>query len=65
MAKTVFDVLKINIEAEIASALEFLENGGAKDYAQYKEVTGLIRGLKSSISHIQDLSRNYMDEEND
>jgi hypothetical protein len=65
MAKTVFDVLKINIEAEIASALEFLENGGAKDYAQYKEVTGLIRGLKSSISHIQDLSRNYMEDDDD
>jgi len=65
MAKTVFDVLKINIEAEIASALEFLENGGAKDYAQYKEVTGLIRGLKSSISHIQDLSRNYMEDDNE
>ena len=63
MAKTVFDVLKDNIGAEKVSALEFLESGGAKDYAQYKEVTGLIRGLKSSISHIEDLSRNYMEDD--
>ena len=65
MAKTVFDVLKDNIEVDKASALEFLGSGGAKDFAQYKEVAGLIRGLESSISHIQDLSRNYMEDDNE
>ena len=63
MAKTVFDVLKDNIEVERTSALEFLGTGGAKDFAQYKEVTGLIRGLESSLSHIEDLSRNYMEDD--
>ena len=63
MAKTVFDVLRDNIEVEKASALEFLGSGGAKDFAQYKEVTGLIRGLESSLSHIEDLSRNYMEDD--
>ena len=61
MAKTVFDVLKEKIEADKSSALEFLGNGGAKDFAQYKEVVGLIRGLEASKSHIADLSRNYME----
>ena len=65
MAKTVFDVLRDNIGVEKASALEFLGSGGAKDFAQYKEVTGLIRGLESSLSHIEDLSRNYMKDDND
>ena len=65
MAKTVFDVLRDNIEVEKASALEFLGSGGAKDFAQYKEVTGLIRGLESSLSHIEDLSRNYMKDDDD
>tara|TARA_R100000541_G_scaffold58829_1_gene70794 strand:- start:790 stop:990 length:201 start_codon:yes stop_codon:yes gene_type:complete len=65
MAKTVFDVLRDNIEVEKASALEFLGSGGAKDFAQYKEVTGLIRGLESSLSHIEDLSRNYMEDDDD
>ena len=65
MAKTVFDVLKDNIEVDKTSALEFLGSGGAKDFAQYKEVAGLIRGLESSIAHIQDLSRNYMEDDDD
>ena len=63
MAKTVFDVLKDNIEVDKTSALDFLESGGAKDFAQYKEITGLIRGLKTSIEYIEDLSRNYMEDD--
>ena len=65
MAKTVFDVLKEKIEADKVSAQEFLGNGGAKDFAQYKEVTGLIRGLNASLTHISDLSRNYMEDEDE
>tara|TARA_R100000781_G_C3973567_1_gene91023 strand:- start:282 stop:479 length:198 start_codon:yes stop_codon:yes gene_type:complete len=65
MAKTVFDVLKEKIEADIASAQGFLEAGSAKDYANYREIVGLIRGLKSSIAYIEDLSRNYMEDDND
>jgi len=47
------------------SALEFLAAGGAKDFAQYKEVTGLVRGLEACMSHVEDLSRNYMDDDDD
>ena len=65
MAKTVFDVLKERIVTEKVNATEFLTSGGPKDFAQYKEVTGLIRGLESSLSHIEDLSRNYMEDDND
>ena len=64
MAKTVFDVLKERIEADKASALQFLGNGGAKDFSMYKETTGLIRGLETCLSYVDDLSRNleYDDE---
>ena len=65
MAKTVFDVLKERIVTEKVNAIEFLTSGGPKDYAQYKEVTGLIRGLESSITYIEDLSRNYMEDDNE
>jgi|TARA_R100001369_G_scaffold42024_1_gene68242 hypothetical protein len=65
MAKTVFDVLKERIETDKVSAMEFLAGGGSKDYAQYKEVCGLVRGLESALSHIEDLSRNYMEEDDD
>ena len=65
MAKTVYDVLINKIEVEIASAQNFLEAGSAKDYAGYKEVVGLIRGLKSSITHIQDLAKQQLEGDDD
>ena len=64
MAKTVFDVLKDKIEGDISSAQSFLTAGSSKDYAHYREVVGLIRGLEASKSYVEDLSRNYM-EDND
>ena len=57
MAKTVFDVLIQQIEEQKLSSTQFLTSGGPKDYAQYKEVTGLIRGLGVSIGIIEDLVR--------
>tara|TARA_R100000544_G_scaffold25530_1_gene12995 strand:- start:162 stop:359 length:198 start_codon:yes stop_codon:yes gene_type:complete len=65
MATTVFDVLTKQIEDSKFSAQEFLENGSATDYADYREVVGLIRGLQTSLSYVKDLSRNYMDDDND
>ena len=65
MAKTVFDVLKEKIGDDKSSALEFLGSGGAKDFAQYKEVVGLIRGLGACTTHIEDLAKNYMEDDDD
>ena len=63
--KTVLDVLQKKIEEDISSATEFLSGGGAKDFAQYKEITGMLRGLTSCLNHVNDLSRNYLDDDND
>mgnify|MGYP003116231456 CR=1 len=65
MAKTVYDVLIDKIEADMASAQDFLNAGSAKDYANYREIVGLIRGLRSSITHIQDLSRKQLEGDDD
>jgi len=62
MAKTVFDVLNERIGEQRSSAVEFLSNGSPKDYAEYKELCGVIRGLDAAISHINDLSRNYLED---
>ena len=62
---TVFDVLQKKIEEDISSATEFLSGGGAKDFAQYKEITGMLRGLTCGLNHVNDLSRNYLDDDND
>ncbi len=58
MAKTVLDVLKERLEDDKSSAVEFLTAGGAKDFAMYKETTGLVRGLETCLQYIEDLSRN-------
>ena len=56
MAATVVDVLKERIESDRDSALQFLGGGGAKDFAMYKETTGLIRGLETCLSYVDDLA---------
>tara|TARA_R110000824_G_scaffold197578_1_gene381169 strand:+ start:5791 stop:5988 length:198 start_codon:yes stop_codon:yes gene_type:complete len=63
MAKTVFDVLAERIEEQKTSALQFLADGGAKDYAEYRNVCGLLRGLQISLSNIEDLSRNFLEDD--
>ena len=65
MAKTVFDVLTNNIDEQISSAQRFLSGGSPKDYAEYREVVGLIRGLEASKSYVEDLARNYMENDDD
>lgn len=65
MAKTVFDVLKDKIDDDISSAQSFLNAGSPKDYANYREVVGLIRGLEASKSYMEDLAKNYMDDDDD
>jgi len=65
MAKTVFDVLKGKLEDDKSSAQQFLGGGGSKDFAEYKEVVGLIRGLEAGINYVEDLAKNYMDDDDD
>lgn len=65
MAKTVFDVLMDKIDDHIRLANEFLVDGACKDFAQYRNVCGVIQGLNTAKREVQDLSRNYMDDDND
>jgi hypothetical protein len=65
MAKTVFDVLKEKLQEQQRSCEESLVSGAAKDYAQYREICGVIRGLTSAIREIEDLSRNFLEDEDD
>ena len=63
MAKSVLDVLVMKHEEDVASSTQFLANGGAKDFAEYREVVGRIRGLQLAIQTTKDLSRSQMEEE--
>jgi len=65
MPKTVFDVLKDKLQESVDSCQESVVAGSPKDYAQYREICGVIRGLTTAIREIEDLSRNYMEDEDD
>jgi hypothetical protein len=65
MATTVFDVLNEKLTELRGSSEEFLNSGGPKDFAEYREVCGVIRGLNIALREVQDLSRNNMEDEDD
>ena len=65
MAQTVFDVLDKKLADLQQSQEEFLSSGGAKDFPEYKESCGVIRGLTAARREIEDLARNYMEDLDD
>mgnify|MGYP003120975167 FL=1 len=65
MATTVFDVLNEKLTELRGSSEEFLNSGGAKDFAEYREACGVIRGLNIALREVGDLSRNYMEDDDE
>lgn len=49
----------------IDKTVDALVNGSAKDYAEYRELVGLIRGLTRANSHLQDLDEKVKKENNE
>lgn len=65
MAKTVFGVLRSGLEDEILRVRSYLAEGKAADYATYKELCGVVRGLTHAMAAVADLEQTYMDQDND
>ena len=65
MTKTVFDVLIDKIVEDKMATQEFLSGGGANNYSEYRELTGKIRGYDTCINHVNDLAKNYLEEDDD
>jgi|TARA_R100001530_G_scaffold61731_2_gene44548 hypothetical protein len=65
MAKTVFGVLQDKITVELTAAKDHLSSGAVKDFAEYRDLCGFIRGLEVALREVNDLSRNYMEDEDD
>lgn len=58
MDTRVLEVLSSQIDDQIAQTQEFLGTGNAREYAEYREACGKIRGLISAKQLIEDLARN-------
>ena len=65
MAKTVFEVLVEKLTDQKRSSEEFIRTGAAKDYADYIEVCGVLRGLDTALREVNDLSRIHMENQDD
>lgn len=65
MGNTVFDVLNKQLGDQIESAQKHLTGGACQNHSEYREVVGLIRGLEVSVAAVTDLSRRYMEEDDD
>lgn len=65
MAKTVFDVLVDKLSEHRATHVDALASGRAGDFSAYREQCGLIRGLDLALREVIDLSRNFMDDDDD
>lgn len=57
MDRKALNYVNSKLEDRRKELLEFLGEGGAKDYAHYKEVCGVIRGLQTAQSELGDLVR--------
>lgn len=57
MDRKALSYVNSKLEDRRKELLEFLGEGGAKDYAHYKEVCGVIRGLQTAQSELGDLVR--------
>ena len=58
MDTRVLEVISSQLNDQIAQIQEFLGTGQAKDYAEYRETCGRIRGLLAAKQQVEDLVRN-------
>jgi hypothetical protein len=59
------ELLNKKIEEYVKSHSEALVTGQSKDYAHYRELCGVIRGLQTAQREIGDLVRKLKDDNDD
>jgi hypothetical protein len=65
MDDQILDILSRKIEEQIASHSQALVQGVSKDYAEYRELCGVIRGLQTAQRETADLVRKLKDNDDD
>lgn len=61
----VFELLNSKLQDRIQDMEMSLSNGSAKDYAEYRELCGVIRGLRSAQMEVQDLASRLKEDEDE
>jgi hypothetical protein len=65
MDNQILELLNRKIEEQVKSHSEALVEGQSKDYAHYRELCGVIRGLQTAQREIGDLVRKLKDDNDD
>lgn len=65
MENTVLELLKRKLTEQEESHVQALAGGTVADYAAYRELCGVIRGLQTAQREIADLVRRLKDEDDD
>jgi len=65
MSNTVMDLLQRKLKEQEESHVQALAGGAVADYAAYRELCGVIRGLQTAQREVADLVRRLKDEDND
>jgi hypothetical protein len=65
MSNTVMDLLQRKLKEQEDSHIQALAEGAVNDYASYRELCGVIRGLQTAQREIGDLVRKLKVEDDD
>lgn len=65
MSTTVMDLLQRKLKEQEDSFIQALVSGRSEDFASYRELCGVIRGLQTAQREVADLVRKLKDEDED
>jgi hypothetical protein len=65
MANTVMDLLQRKLREQEESHVQALAGGAVADYAAYRELCGVIRGLQTAQREIADLVRKLKEDDDE
>lgn len=65
MDNQILELLNKKLEEQVKSFSEALVSGRSEDYASYRELCGVIRGLQTAQREIGDLVRKLKDDNDD
>ena len=62
---SVVDVFLNELRTQIETRTDHLSSGAVKDYAEYRDICGFIRGLETANAYLTDLikKQEYSDDE--